>query len=97
MSNSTAHNRSGREVTEPRTAIAGIGDNIVRSAAISFAWAQIRPSCAHRGLEKPLEEMWRSSTCVAALRYVLAENRTGRNVGETSSPARRTASVAGTS
>jgi len=82
MSNSAALNRSGRQVTELRTAIARMGYNMVRSAAISFAMAQIRSSGGLKGLEKPLEELWRCSTYVAAFCYVLAKNHTGRNADE---------------
>jgi HD-like signal output (HDOD) protein len=82
MSNSAALNRSGRQVTELRTAIARMGYNMVRSAAISFAMAQIRSSDGLKGLEKPLEELWHSSTYVAAFCYVLAKNHTARNADE---------------
>jgi HD-like signal output (HDOD) protein len=82
MSNSAALNRSGKQVTELRTAIARMGYNMVRSAAISFAMAQIRASSGLKGLEKPLEELWRTSTYVAAFCYVLAKNHTQRNADE---------------
>ena len=82
MSNSAALNRSGRQVTELRTAIARMGYNMVRSAAISFAMAQIRASAGLKGLEKPLAELWRTSTYVAAFCYVLARNHTQRNADE---------------
>jgi HD-like signal output (HDOD) protein len=82
MSNSAALNRSGRAVTELRTAIARMGYNMVRSAAISFAMAQIRTSSGLKGLEKPLEALWRSSTYVAAFCYALAKNHTSRNADE---------------
>src|ERR1700734_790134 len=42
ISNSASLNRSGRPVSDLRTAINRIGYNMVRSAAISFAMAQIR-------------------------------------------------------
>ena len=82
MSNSAALNRSGRQVTELRTAIARMGYNMVRSAAISFAMAQIRAGASLKGLERPLNELWRTSTYVAAFCYVLAKNHTSRNPDE---------------
>jgi HD-like signal output (HDOD) protein len=82
MSNSAALNRSGRQVTELRTAIARMGYNMVRSAAISFAMAQIRSSSGLKGLEKPLDELWRANTYVAAFCHVLAKNHTNRNADE---------------
>lgn len=82
MSNSAALNRSGKAVTELRTAIARMGYNMVRSAAISFAMAQIRAGAALKGLEKPLDALWQHSTYVAAFSYVLAKNHTKRNPDE---------------
>jgi HD-like signal output (HDOD) protein len=82
MSNSAALNRSGKQVSELRTAIARMGYNMVRSAAISFAMAQIRASANLKGLEKPLHELWRTSTYVAAFCFVLAKNHTQRNPDE---------------
>lgn len=82
MSNSAALNRTGKPITELRTAIARMGFNMVRSAAISFAMAQIRASAGLKGLEKPLEALWRTSTYVAAFCYVLAKNHTKRNPDE---------------
>jgi HD-like signal output (HDOD) protein len=82
MANSAALNRTGKPVTELRTAIARMGYNMVRSAAISFAMAQIRAGAQLKGLEKPLEELWQHSTYVAAFSYVLAKNHTRRNADE---------------
>lgn len=82
MANSAALNRSGKAVTELRTAIARMGYNMVRSAAISFAMAQIRAGASLKGLEKPLEQLWQHSTYVAAFCYVLAKNHTKRNPDE---------------
>ena len=44
ISNSASLNRGGRTVTELRTAINRLGYNMVRSASMSFAMAQIRKS-----------------------------------------------------
>jgi len=82
MANSAALNRSGKQITDLRTAIARMGYNMVRSAAISFAMAQIRASAGLKGLEKPLHELWKTSTYVAAFCYVLAKNHTKRNPDE---------------
>jgi HD-like signal output (HDOD) protein len=72
IANSASLNRSGKVITELRTAISRIGYNMVRSACISFAMAQIRNSNKLAGLEHPLQELWRRSTRVAALAFVLA-------------------------
>ncbi len=82
ISNSASLNRSGRTVTDLRTAINRIGYNMVRSAAISFSMAQIRKSSKLAGLEHHLTELWQRSTLVAAFAYVLARNCTKVNPDE---------------
>ena len=72
ISNSASLNRSGRVVTDLRTAINRIGYNMVRSASISFAMSQIRKSGKLQGLEVRLTDLWERSTLVAAFAYVLA-------------------------
>ncbi len=72
ISNSASLNRSGRAVNDLRTAINRIGYNMVRSAAIAFALAQVRKSNRVAGLERHLRELWQRSTLVAAFAYVLA-------------------------
>ncbi len=72
IANSAALNRSGRAVTDLRTAINRIGYNLVRSASMSFAMSQIRKSNKLVGLEHYLNELWHRSTLVAAFAYVLA-------------------------
>jgi HD-like signal output (HDOD) protein len=72
VSNSASFNRSGRTVTDLRSAINRIGYNMVRSAAISFAMAQIRNGNKLAGLEQHLDDLWRRSTLVAAFSFVLA-------------------------
>jgi HD-like signal output (HDOD) protein len=82
ISNSASLNRSGRAVTDLRTAINRIGYNMVRSASISFSMAQIRKSNKLVGLEHHLNDLWHSSTLVAAFAYVLARNCTKVNPDE---------------
>jgi HD-like signal output (HDOD) protein len=72
ISNSASLNRSGRAVADLRTAINRIGYNMVRSAAISFAMAQIRNANKLAGLEHYLNDLWQRSTLVAAFAFVLA-------------------------
>ena len=82
ISNSASLNRSGRAVTDLRTAINRIGYNMVRSASISFSMAQIRKSNKLAGLEHHLNDLWQRSTVVAAFAYVLARNCTKVNPDE---------------
>jgi HD-like signal output (HDOD) protein len=72
ISNSASLNRTGRPVGDLRTAINRLGYNMVRSAAISFAMAQIRNANKLAGLEPYLDDLWKQSTRVAAFAYVLA-------------------------
>src|ERR1700744_248907 len=82
IANSASLNPSGRAVTALRAAINRVGYNMVRSAAISFAMAQIRSSNKLVGLEHHLQELWQCSTRVAAFSYVLARTGTKVNADE---------------
>ena len=82
ISNSASLNRSGRTISDLRTAINRIGYNMVRSASISFAMLQIRKSNKLVGLEHYLEELWQRSTVVAAFAFVLARTCTAVNPDE---------------
>jgi HD-like signal output (HDOD) protein len=82
IANSASLNRSGRQVSDLRTAINRIGYNMVRSASISFSMAQIRNSNKLAGLEHHLADLWQRSTMVAAFAYVLARNCTKVNPDE---------------
>jgi HD-like signal output (HDOD) protein len=82
IANSASLNRSGRAVTDLRTAINRIGYNMVRSASMSFSMAQIRKSNKLAGLEHHLNDLWQRSTVVAAFAYVLARTCTKVNPDE---------------
>lgn len=81
MANSAAFSR-GKQVTDLRTAINRMGFNMVRSAAMSFAMAQVRQASALLPIRNNLNELWKQSTHVAALSYVLARRYTQRNADE---------------
>ncbi len=72
MANSAALNFSGKAVTDLRTAVARMGHNMVRSAAIAFAMSQLKNAQALEGLEQPLDALWRRSASVAATAHVVA-------------------------
>jgi HD-like signal output (HDOD) protein len=74
IANSASLNRSGKLVGDLRTAINRLGYNMVRSAAISFAMAQIRNANKLKGLEPYLDDLWHRSTLVAAFAFVLARS-----------------------
>jgi HD-like signal output (HDOD) protein len=72
LANSAALNFSGKAVTDLRTAIARMGFNMVRSAAIAFAMSQLKKVDSLKGLEQPLDVLWRRSAGVAAMSHALA-------------------------
>jgi HD-like signal output (HDOD) protein len=72
IGNSAAMNFSGKPITELRTAISRMGFNMVRSAAIAFAMSQLKKQDALKGLEVPLEALWRRSAAVAAMSHAVA-------------------------
>jgi len=82
IANSAAINRSGRSVTDLRTAIARIGHNMVRSASIAFSMNQIRKGNKLAKLAPHLNDLWERSTYVAAYAYVLAKTCTQVNPDE---------------
>jgi HD-like signal output (HDOD) protein len=72
LANSAALNRSGRSVADLKTAINRIGHNNVRTAAVSFAIAQLRRASELRNIAPQLERVWQEATLVAALSYSIA-------------------------
>jgi HD-like signal output (HDOD) protein len=79
LANSAALNSSGRRIADLRQALSRIGFNMARSATIAFAMSQLRRAEAYRGLEGPLDELWESSTHVAAVSHVVARRFTSVN------------------
>src|SRR5215475_16108598 len=73
IANSAALNFTGKAITELRTAINRMGHNMVRSAAIAFAMSQLKKVDSLKGLEKPLDELWKNSAAVAAMSYAVAK------------------------
>ncbi|MGH8227935.1 MAG: HDOD domain-containing protein [Steroidobacteraceae bacterium] len=77
MANSAALNPAGKPVADLRSAILRVGFNVVRSATLAFTVRQLRNSEALRGLEKPLDALWRRSVLVASLCCVIARRVRG--------------------
>jgi HD-like signal output (HDOD) protein len=73
IANSAAINFTGKQITELRTAINRMGHNMVRSAAIAFAMSQLKKVDTLKGLEEPLDNLWRASAAVAAMSYAVAK------------------------
>ena len=79
IANSAALNVSGRAITDLRTAVARLGFNMIRSAAIAFAMSQMQKADELKGLEKPLNDLWQRSAEVAAMSHVVARRLTKVN------------------
>ena len=79
MANSAALNSSGRKIADLRQAVARVGFNIVRSAALAFAVEQLRKSPEFKHLEGPLDALWKSSVQIAALSHVIARRFSSLN------------------
>ena len=73
IANSAALNFTGKPITDMRTAINRMGHNMVRSAAIAFAMSQLKKVDSLKGLEKPLDDLWKSSAAVAAMSHAVAK------------------------
>lgn len=79
MANSAALNSSGRKVADLRMAVARVGFNIVRSAALAFAVDQLKRSDEFKHLEGPLDALWKNSVQIAALSHVIARRFSSLN------------------
>jgi HD-like signal output (HDOD) protein len=79
ISNSRSLNSSGKAHTDLRMAVTRMGFNLIRSAAIGFAMAQLKKVDGLKGLEQPLEELWQRSAAVAAMSYVVARHHSRVN------------------
>lgn len=72
LANSAALNRSGKNITELKTAINRIGHNNVRTAAVAFAISQLRRAEELKPISRELEGLWHEATMVAALCHAIA-------------------------
>lgn len=79
MANSAALNTSGRMITDLRSAVARVGFNIVRSAALSFAVEALRKAGEYQSLVGPLDGLWKNSVAIAALSHVIARRFSSLN------------------
>jgi HD-like signal output (HDOD) protein len=82
LANSAALSRGGKSITDMKMAVNRIGHNNVRTAAVSFAIAQLRRADELKPIAKHLEELWHESTMVAALCHAVASRVKGINSDE---------------
>ena len=79
MANSAALNTSGRKIADLRMAVARVGFNIVRSAALAFAVEQLKKAEEYKPLESALDGLWKNSVQIAALSHVIARRFSSLN------------------
>ncbi|MCC7258135.1 MAG: HDOD domain-containing protein [Gammaproteobacteria bacterium] len=77
LANSAAFNKSGREVSDLRSAISNLGFNIVRSQATAFAMRQMEQQEWLRPIRPVLADIWKTSNGVAALCFAVARRVQG--------------------
>jgi len=82
LANSALLQRGAERATDLRTAIQRLGFAMVRNAAISVAMEQILQAKAHGASVVAMKALWRTSTRVAALSYVVAKHCTQLNPDE---------------
>jgi HD-like signal output (HDOD) protein len=77
MANSTLLHRGGSPVTDLKVAVARIGHDNIRAAALAYANAQLRraPDLAH--IRTQLETCWQDGVRVAALTHAMAKETRG--------------------
>jgi HD-like signal output (HDOD) protein len=72
LANSAALNPRGSSVVELRSAIARLGFNALRAAAVSFAVTQLRLAPAYQNIQESLALLWNESVTMAATACVVA-------------------------
>jgi HD-like signal output (HDOD) protein len=82
IANSASLNKSGKAITDVRTAIKRMGFDVVHAASMSFALAQIRNISKLKCVKQYLDELWERSILVASLAFVLARTCTAINPDE---------------
>ncbi len=76
IANSVAFNRSGREVTDVRTAVARIGFRTVRALAMAVATRQMADAKAPPQCQTLANHLWEHTAHVASLAHVIARRVT---------------------
>jgi HD-like signal output (HDOD) protein len=72
LASSAALNPRGMPILELRTAVARLGFDSLRAAAVSFAMVQLRMATAHRAILQPLTALWKDNVAMAAAACVIA-------------------------
>jgi HD-like signal output (HDOD) protein len=70
--NSAAFNSSGKAVTELRSAITRLGQQMVQGTAMSYAMQQMKNEQSLRPIAEPLTQLWNRSIAAASLSRLIA-------------------------
>jgi HD-like signal output (HDOD) protein len=73
VANSAAFNMSGKPLTDLRSAITRLGQQLVQSAAVTYAVQQLKHAESLRSIAKPLGELWRECISVASVCQAVAK------------------------
>jgi HD-like signal output (HDOD) protein len=77
MANSTLLHRGGAPVTDLKVAVARIGHDNIRAAALAYANAQLRRAAELAHIRSQLETCWQDGVRVAALTHAMAKETRG--------------------
>ena len=72
--NSAAFNLSGKPLTDLRSAITRLGQQLVQGAAVAYAVQQMKHAESLRSIAKPLDELWRECISVASVSQAVARH-----------------------
>jgi HD-like signal output (HDOD) protein len=70
--NSAAFNSSGKILTDLRSAITRLGQQMVQCTAMAYAMQQVKDEATLRAIAKPLADLWNRSIAVASISQLLA-------------------------
>jgi HD-like signal output (HDOD) protein len=70
--NSAAFNTSGKPVTDLKSAITRLGQQMVQSTAMSYAMQHLKNEASLRAIAQPLAELWNKSIAVASICKLVA-------------------------
>ena len=72
--NSAAFNLSGKRLTDLRSAITRLGQQLVQSAAVAYAVQQLKSEESLRSIAGPLSELWKDCISVASVSRAVARH-----------------------
>lgn len=82
LANSAAFNASGSRISTLQRAIARVGFNIIRVAAMSFAMSQVRRHMAFRSIAAPLDALWQRTVATSAASLAISRRFAGVRADE---------------